>query len=217
MDAVRHIGECERTLAEMRSLLCAVEAADRAESVLERLHELVPHARLRCLPAVISLGQLVQAARESILSHQYLQAAAIAGYASQLTEALLTPGCRPDDDRMEEVEQLCEKTATFAPPSEESPAGALVFLRSLMGGEYGTLASRLLTELEIDLAGRRRFLEWLSRNHVPVDEARQAVSDYSWDGAIDHYHQRALAHLPPVITEQLARLSSIAEELQCNI
>lgn len=216
-EAVRHLRTCERAMDEMRRLLTAVDATDQAASSLEQLYELVSHARLRHLPALASIGQLVQTAHESILARRYTQAATIARYASSHANALLTSGDGDDDDnRIDVVEQLCDASETFAPSSEESPEDSADTLRALQHAGYGPLTTRLLTELEIDLAGRRRFMEWMSRNAVEADEARRVVADHSWDGAIDHYHHRALTHLAPVITAQLTRLSSVAEELQCN-
>ncbi|HEX8618444.1 MAG TPA: hypothetical protein VF911_12720, partial [Thermoanaerobaculia bacterium] len=82
----------------------------------------------------------------------------------------------------------------------------------LLRENYTTLASRLLGELEVALAARRRFRHhFLRRMNMPGKQAlRLLVSEWSWDGAVDHDSQIAIA-LQSAAVERRAKFAEDAD------
>src|ERR1051325_5006559 len=69
--AVRQIRAAESLFVTISELLDAAAAAERAEAAADDVYALAGVARLRSLPAVASLGQIVERARQWIVEERY--------------------------------------------------------------------------------------------------------------------------------------------------
>jgi hypothetical protein len=223
-DAVRRIHDCERLTTTMRDLLDAVEAADRAEAGITALHELAAAPRLRRLPVVASLAQMVDLARQQIIEERFVRAAGIARICIRIAAPLGEPQLdapQPDAllERLRAAEDLCDGARPFTPSVDDDPTtdGTFAALRRLIEDRYICLALRLLAEFEIQLGPRRRFMllhERTARDAAvlfgPPEEVRAAIRDRSWDGAVDHYWHLSLAAHADAISKQRQRTGAAA-------
>lgn len=222
-EAVRHIVRCRRVIAEMHELLRALEDCDRAESAATAVHDLAGVIRLRRLPSVASLAQVVDLARQHIVGQDFKQASGIAGVCTRLAEALLEQrGNRASAEdasvRIEQLEHLCIATQPFLTPPRDDPAsdGTFPVLRHLLRGGYSRLGRRLLAELEIQLGGRRRFLLLYERNGADTatvfgskDAIRNVIRDGSWDEAVDLCWLRSIARHGDTLTRQSDEIGAV--------
>lgn len=219
--ALRRMHECERTLDAMRELLAAVKATDAAEEAALALHELAAVPRLQHLPAVASTAQIVDLARQTIIEGHRPRAVAIARTCSRMALRLLEKREPNSGERAAfeeaclDIEALCHATRAFAPGSGDPAAdGSLEQVAGLLAEGYAHLASRLLTELQIDLSGRRRFLRLYERKEAaalqfgPDEEVRAAIDERSWDGAVDYYWGVSVAGHAGVIEMQKRRIEA---------
>lgn len=204
-DAVQHLRRYETTLATIHELLQAVAAADRAEGMMNAVHDRAGVPRLRALPAVASLAQLVDTARQCILVRRYLRAANIATLTMRMAARFLDQ--REDgkdlvEQRLSDLDELAAATCRYA-GADDDPAtdGSLATLRMLFADGYCVLGERLLSELETQLGPRRRFLLHC-RDITDSERARTLVHDLSWDGALDHYWHEALSQYAEIIEQQ---------------
>lgn len=222
-DALRHIRISTSILATMRLLLQAVERAERADEAMHAVYELAAVPRLRHLPAITSLAQLVDAARLCINEQRYLGGSLLADASIRLAASLreqrfVEAAQRATmDDRLQAVEDLCVATRPFcAPAQDDDPSidGTLPALRRLLDQGLLRLASRLLSELEVQLAGRRRFLLHYQRTDGggivfgAPQEVLAFVRDLSWDGAVDHYWHLSIAGHAQAAERQRARVEA---------
>lgn len=218
--AVRLIRQCETVLTSTRELLHAVAAADEAEASATRVHDLAAVPRLRKLPAVASLAQITDISRQYIIERDYLRASFIAEVCARLAASLCEQQpCTGDglNDRLIALENLCTATHPVAEP-EDDPLGdhSIATLRELRDDGYGRLAERLLTELEVQTAGRRRFLLHCGQIADP-DEARVLVRNLTWDGAVDYYWQRSVSGYAVAAEQQRLRLAEITAGLDAAL
>ena len=227
--AVQQIHCCEHVVASMRALVQASDDAERATVAMEQIHELAATAALRRLPAVASLAQIVDLAKQCILERRSAQGSHIARICVGLAEAL---GERRHidaaervalEERVAAVRELCVATQRFAESVDDEPTqdGSLTTLQSLFAGQYAVLGTRLLSELEVQLAGRRRFLHYMQRRQLDgtpspdgLDEIRALVSERSWDGAVDHYGHMSIAGHAGALKEQWRRLAMATAEIR---
>jgi hypothetical protein len=227
--ALRQIHECERVIAAMRALVQASDAIERATAAMERVHELAGTALLRRLPAPASLAQIVDEAKQCVGTRHSPQASHIAAIAERMANALcerrlVTAGEHAAaHERIAAIRELCIATRSYADPADDEPTrdGSLSTLQSLLADRYAVLATRLLSELEIFLAGRRRFLLHLQRRQLggtamlgDVDAVRTLVRERSWDGAVDHYWHASIASHAGLLKEHQRRTAAIDAEIQ---
>ena len=229
--ALKEIHRCERLITSMRALIEAAADVDRAAAVMEQVHELAATAVLRRLPAVASLAQTVDQARQCIAEGRSTQASQLAGICLRLGRALqerrpVASGESADlQNRIGNLRELCVATRPFADGTDDEPAhdGTLSALQSLFAHQYSLLGTRLLSELEVRLAGRRRFLLHIKRRRLDgsapmsVEEMRALVRERSWDGAVDHHWHQSIASYAGVLQEQFRRADAIAAALQTSI
>lgn len=225
-EAVRHLQQARRLLAAMAQLLAAADELERVSAAVEALDTLASTARLRRLPAVASLAQIVDAAKLAILDMRFFQAAHIGAVCGRMAAPLLER--RPVDaaarralgERIEAIAALSVTTRPFAPPDDEDSVedGSVAVLKSLLRGDRSALAARLVAELEIDLAGRRRFLLQYERQRLGNDDdVRAVVRERRWDGAVDYYWHQSIATHGGAVERQRARAAAAAAELDAAI
>jgi hypothetical protein len=221
-DAVRQIRHCRQLLAGIAALLRAVDAIDGATTSIETLAALATTPQLRRLPAIASLAQIVDAAKLTIIEGRSTEAMHMAEVCGRLAECLLEARTIEPaehgafDERVESIEALCGATRPFAPPDEDDPVhdGTLIALRQLLRDGHVTLAARLMAEVEIDLAGRRRFwLQYERERFGSVDDVSATVRERDWDGAVDHYWHLSIAKHASTVEQQRGRATAALKEL----
>jgi len=205
-EAIRHLRRYETTVASIRELLRSVTAIDGADDVIHTIHDRAEVSRLRTLPTVASLCQLIDAARQCMFEQRYLLATNIARLVTRMASSLLLKRDAGDaesiEKRLRDVEELCVASRPFAEPGDDpSTDGSLRTLRALFNAGYGVLGERLLGELETQLGARRRFLLHCRSIDDP-ERARMLVRDLSWDGAIDHYWHQSLLQYAATLEQQ---------------
>lgn len=225
-DAYRNLCNAEGAWKSIQELFEAVAAVRRAEDSSLEVVELARTARLRRLPAVASLGQLVESSRQWIGETRYREALHLAVHCGRIAEALLE---RRDPDRRERktipeqidaMEELSDATASFADVSDDLVRdGSIASLRELFQRRHIRLGGRLLAELQIQLAGRRRFRLQYERARSlgspmfeSVEETRARVALLSWDGAVDYQWHIAMERYAGALQQQLHQLNDITEE-----
>jgi hypothetical protein len=230
-DTVKHLRRCERSVASLQALLHAVASVERAEAELNTLGNLASNEQLRRLPAVASLAQIVVLARESISVGQFGEASHIASNAGRLAATLLQQRTGNESNRdellarLEAVDVICRESAPYASVATDdlASAGALHVLRELVDGGYFDLALRLLTELEIAMAPRRRFLGYVrgtERNGAAIespDALRSLVAAHSWEGAIDTLWHQSMARHSRSLLRQLQWIEATGSQLDAAI
>ncbi len=217
LDAVRQLGHCHAATTTMRELRLADEDRTAAEDAVRRLHTLVRPAQLQALPALAALTQRIDAIRHCILEERYVEASFSAKLCARLAERLLErqkPQQAGRDDllaRIADVESLCAATQAWAPDGDD-PAGngANSALRSLLSEGYGRLSSRLLTELEIELGPRRRFLTAQPLIRDNAGAVKETVRERSWDGAVEHYWHLSIARHAERLAQEQRRAATVA-------
>ncbi|HKR64394.1 MAG TPA: hypothetical protein VJZ00_11745 [Thermoanaerobaculia bacterium] len=221
-DAVQSITECTRRAAAIRGLVAAAHDADLAEEAALAVHEIAAIPRLQRLPAVAATAQIVDLARRTIVDGHYTRASAIAAICSRMAAALVerrraaTEEAEWIDAASADVRTLCEATRAFAPPEEGDAAayGSLEHIAQLVNDGYARLAKRLVAELQMELAGRRRFLALYERRGAMTlafgsrEQIRVVVADRSWDGAFDYYCEAALAEHSRTVESLTARAAA---------
>jgi hypothetical protein len=218
--ALKQIHGCEQVIASMRALVQASNDADAAAAAMEQIHDLAGTGRLRSLPSVASLAQIVDLVRQGISERRYTQASHMARICVRLAEALRERRLIPVEERaafeqrIDTIRDLCAATEPFVDAVNDEPTrdGTLAALRSLFVRQYVVLGSRLLSELEVQFAGRRRFLLYVQRTQLggtaafaAADEVRTLVRERSWDGAVDHYWHLSIASHAGAIEQQRRR------------
>jgi hypothetical protein len=227
--AMQQIHRCERVVASMRTVVQASGDAERATTAMKQIHDLAETACLRRLPAVASLAQIVDLAKQSILERHSAQGSHIARICVRLTRALQERRPIATDERIglqeriAAVRELCVATCSFVEAVDDEPThdGTLTTLQSLFASQYAALGTRLLSELEVKLAGRRRFLRYVQRKRLGgsaalggLDEVRALVRERSWDGAVDHYWHLSIARHAGALAEQGRRVAAAAAEIR---
>lgn len=202
-ETLRQLRKADEALAAVSGAVEAGRRIDRAVEALTLICELADRPSLRRMPAISSLAQLNDTISLCMFNGRYGQASDVAALCEQIAAALTdrrppTAGEQADlGARIAALRELCELTRPFAGEEEQDPDadGSLDQLHRLLGEDYTALAGRLLAELEVALAARRRFRHHFLR--TMDDAARQAlrlmVRERSWDGAVDHDCQIAIA------------------------
>ncbi|MGA8808197.1 MAG: hypothetical protein WB973_10000, partial [Thermoanaerobaculia bacterium] len=230
-EAVRRMRDCAKRAAAIRALIDAASAADLAEEAAIAVHDLVAIRRLQRLPAVAATEQIVDLARHTIIEGNYTRASRIAAICSRMAAALLarTEATTKERDSIDaafdDIRTICGKTHDFAPVAEGDAIrdGSLERITRLIGDGYLKLALRLVAELQMELAGRRRFLVLYERRSTMAlafgsnEEIRSVVADRSWDGAFDHYCEAALAGHSRSVESQIARAAAACASLDAAI
>lgn len=218
-EAVRGMRDCAKRAAAIRDLIDAASAADLAEEAANAVHDVVAIRRLQRLPAVAATEQIVDLTRHTIIEGNYTRASRIAAICSRMAAVLLarreatTNETDALDAAFKDIRSICQKTRDFAPVTEVDAIhdGSLDRIAQLIAEGYMKLALRLLAELQMELAGRRRFLILYERRSTMAmafganDEIRNVVADRSWDGAFDHYCEIALAGHSSSVKSLIAR------------
>jgi hypothetical protein len=227
-EAVREIHRCRDVMTVIVHLLEAVDAADRAAEAMEAVWTLAQTARLRGLPAIASVAQIVDVARSMIMEQHYIRAARAANICGRMAELLAhREKLRPDDrmaaeGRLRTIDELCTATRQFAEEPDDDPLrdGTIATLRALFDRDYTHLGLRLLTEVEMQIAGRRRFLDHCIRRYdgqltsLNIEQMRLSVRERSWDGAVDEQWHRSIARHGGAIAEQRRRVAAASAELE---
>jgi len=215
--AVQQIHRCERAIDAMRGLVRAHENIERATAAMEQIDAMAATPQLRRLPTVASLAQIVDVAKLCIIEGKYGQASHVAEVCARIAGSLsrrsagrdLSPDTR---ERISTVRELCISTRPFSDDSENDAIrnSTLSTLQSLFAGGYAMLASRLLSELEVQMSGRRRFLHHVQRRPLASEEEiRAVVRERSWDGAVDHYLNLSIARYAGTLAELSYRADAV--------
>ena len=230
-EAVRQIHRYREVMMAMAHLVEAADSADRASEAMDTVWTLAETARLRGLPSVASLAQIVDVARSMVIEQHYVRAAVTAGICRRMAETLAHRATlRPDDrlaveERLRGIDDLCAATRPFAESPDDDPVrdGTIDTLRALFDRDYARLGLRLLSEVEIQMAGRRRFLDYCVRRRDgpltsrDVEQVRLSVRERSWDGAVDEQWHRSIARHAGAIAEQRRRVATASAELEAAL
>ena len=202
-ETLRQLRKADEAVAAVSGAVEAGQRVDRAVEALTSIHRLADRPSLKRMPAISSLAQLNDTISLCMFNGRYGQAANVAALCEKIA-ATLTARCQPTVEeradattRIAALRELCELTRPFANEEEQDPDadGSLAQLLQLLQEDYTALAGRLLAEMEVALAARRRFCHHFLRT---IDEAatqslRLMVRERSWDGAVDHDCQIAIA------------------------
>lgn len=225
--ALRRLRACEALTAEAEAIVAAAGAIDAASREVQAIEARLATETLRKLPAVASLAQLVGVARARTAAGHHGEAVAIARTCVRLAAPLLVRRSLSRDEeldlerRITALVALCDETRPFAPPADADPArdASLAALRSI-AAETAPLALRLLTEIEIRLQPRSRFLlHWRQKiaagaaTQTAADALRALVVERSWDGAVDYEWRVAVATHTKRLTEAASRAASASANL----
>lgn len=195
-ETLRQLRKADEALAAVGGAVEAGQRIDRTAEALSSIQALADSPSLKRMPAISSLAQLNDTISLCMFNGRYGQASDVAALCGKIA-ATLTAQRRPSAEeqadavaRIEALRELCELTRPFAGEEEQDPDtdGSLDRLHRLLSENYTALAGRLLAELEVALAARRRFRHHFLRT---MDEAatqalRLLVRERSWDGAVDH-------------------------------
>jgi len=214
-EVLRHLRKADEALAAIGSAVEANQRIDRARAAADAVHHLVAGTSLRRMPAIASLTQLSDSMAVCMFNGRHGQASDLAAFCDNIVAALTARHAASVDEqsnaevRLAALQDLCEATRPFANDEDCDPAadGSLDELRRLLNGEYTALVMRLLGELEVALAARRRFRHHFLRtmDEAMVQALRLQVKERSWDGAVDHDCQTAIS-LQSAPLERQARL-----------
>lgn len=225
-DALRAIHRCREIGATVEEITQADRDIRAAEDVLERANVKIGLPLLRQLPALAAMEQTVQQARECMSMDRPREASGLASVCTRLGRALLATESSNDVKsgevlaRLAALEDLHRATSALAmPPDDEIPA-ALVILRNQMKDGHTVLAGRLCAELQMQLAGRKRFLDFLERRrrtgspaNATDEDLRASVAQRSWDGTVEHYWHQSIAQYTTVLTRTRAEVKAAADEI----
>lgn len=202
-ETFRHLRKADEALAAVRGAVEAGQRIDRAVEALNAICELAGNPSLRRMPAISSLTALNDTIALCMFSGRYSQASDVAALCENIASTLTArraPTAEEQADtaaRIAALRELCAATRAFAGEEEQDPDadGSLDRLLELLQDDYTALAGRLLAEMEVALAARRRFRHHFLRT---IDDAttqalRVMVRERSWDGAVDHDCQIAIA------------------------
>jgi len=214
-EVLRHLRKADGALAAIGSAVKANRRIDQARAAVDALNDRVAGRSLRRMPAISSLTQLADSMAVCMFNGRYGQASDLAAFCENLI-ATLTARRAPSDEERSEAQgriaalcELCDATRPFADDEDCDPAadGSLDEIQRLLSEEYTALVMRLLGELEVALAARRRFRHHFLRtmDNAMVQALRLQVKERSWDGAVDHDCQTAIA-LQSATLEREARL-----------
>jgi hypothetical protein len=201
-ETLRQLRKADEALAAVSGAVEAGQQIDRAVEALSSIQGLADRQSLQRMPAISSLAQLGDTISLCMFNGRYGQASSVAALCEQIYAALTArrqPTAEEQTDaaaRIAALRELCALTRPFANEEEQDPDadGSLDRLQHLLDNHYTALAGRLLAELEVALAARRRFRHHFLRT---IDEAatkalRLMVRERSWDGAVDHDCQIAI-------------------------
>lgn len=201
-ETLRQLRKADEALAAVRGAVEAGQRIDRAVEALNAICELAGSPSLRRMPAISSLTALNDTIALCMFNGRYGQASDAAALCENIAATLTVrraPTAEEQADtaaRIAALRELCAATRAFAGEDEQDPDadGSLDRLQQLLLEDYTSLAGRLLAELEVALAARRRFRHHFLRT---IDDAttqalRVMVRERSWDGAVDHDCQIAI-------------------------
>jgi hypothetical protein len=202
-EMLRQLRKADEALAAVRGAVETGQRVDRAVAALGAIYALASKESLRRMPAISSLAGLNDTISLCMFNGRYGQASDVGALCESMAATLTlrrvpTPEEQADAAaRIAALRELCLATRPFAVEEEQDPDadGSLEQLQHLLEEHYTALAGRLLAELEVALAARRRFRHHFLRT---IDEAatqalRRMVRERSWDGAVDHDCQIAIA------------------------
>lgn len=219
-DALREIRHGEQSLLDIAALAEANRDVDAASVAVADIRQLAGTGFLRALPAVASLGPLVESMTRCMLACEYRQASDLAGLCTRMAAPLRerrAPQPREFDARIAAVSEIYDATRAVADEAELDPTrdGSLKHLRRLLDQHQTAFAARLLTETEIALIGRRRFrLHFRERlQSDDVAELKQLVAQHSWHGAVDSDWLEALGREAVTLAGYAKRAESAAVNL----
>src|SRR5262249_46305939 len=151
---------------------------------------------LRRMPVIASLTQLADSMAVCMFNGCYGQASDLAAFCGNIVMMLTVQRASSGDERSDvevriaALRELCEAIHLFADHEDCDPPadGSLDELHRLSNDGYTVLVMRLLGELEVALAARRRFRHHFLRtmDEAMVQALRLQVRERSWDGAVDH-------------------------------
>lgn len=202
-ETLRQLRKADEALAAVHGAVEAGQRIDRAVDVLNAIHDLADKPSLRRMPSISSLAGLHDTISLCMFNGRYGQASDVAALCENIA-ATLTARRAPTAEewsdaaaRLAALCELCAATRPFAGEEDQDPDadGSLDRLQQLWRADYTALAGRLLAELEVALAARSRFRHHFLRT---IDDAatqalRLMVRERSWDGAVDHDCQIAIA------------------------
>jgi hypothetical protein len=202
-ETLRQLRKADEALAALRGAVEAGQRIDRAVEALNAICDLAGKPSLRRMPAISSLAGLNDTISLCMFNGRYGQASDVAALCENIAATLTTRRAPTGEEqadaaaRIAALRELCVATRLFAGEEEQDPDadGSLDRLQQLLHDDYTMLAGRLLAEMEVALAARRRFRHHFLRT---IDEAatqalRLMVRERSWDGAVDHDCQIAIA------------------------
>lgn len=226
-DAVREIRRCSDTIAEVGQFLDASLSVGAAEQSVDTIGELAAGDALRQLPAIASLRQLAGTMSFRMMEGRYHAAALLAALCRRMTAPLLLRRPMSLDERTEAkariaaVEELYESTNMVAGDAEPDARddGSLDRLRNLVRDDYADLVKRLLIELEIGLAPRRRFRLHIRGVPDPGEVAalKGLVASQGWNAAVDHHALQAIANSSATFALHFERAASAAANLDAAL
>jgi len=201
-EMLRQLRKADEALVAVRSAVEAGQRIDRAVDALSSIHALADRPSLKRMPAISSLAQLNDTISLCMFNGRYNQASDLAAVCENIGATLTARRAPTAEERADAaariaaLRELCAATRPFAGKEEQDPDadGSLDRLLQLLNEDCTALAGRLLAELEVALAARRRFRHHFLRT---IDDAatqalRLMVREHSWDGAVDHDCQVAI-------------------------
>lgn len=221
-EAIQHIRSAEMALVRIEELMTAADAATAAERSVAEITELAQTPTLQRLPAVLSAVQLVEQIALGMFGAAYGKALALAQLCTRFASALTErrAGTREEQrsygQRLAVAGELCTATACAASETDVDPMqdGSLERLAWLFDRGNAAMATRLLTQLEIQLAGRRRFrLHFRDINSDNAPRLRELVRQRTWDGAVDYDWQQAMLAYGALLQANAERAESAAANL----
>jgi hypothetical protein len=202
-ETLRQLRKAGEALAAVHGAVEAGQRIDRAVDALNTIHDLTDKSSLRRMPAISSLAGLHDTMSLCMFNGRYAQASDVAALCENVAVTLTTRRVATAEERADvaariaALRELCAATRPFAAAEEQDPDldGSLDRLQQLLHEAYTVLAGRLLAELEVALAARRRFRHHFLRtiDEAATQELRLMVRERSWDGAVDHDCQIAIA------------------------
>jgi hypothetical protein len=222
-DALREIRRCSDALAEVDDFIDASASVDAAEQSVQTIDELAAADTLRRLPAVASLRQLVETMSFRMMEGRYRSAISLAALCKRMIAPLLLRRPLNDDEhaeaeaRLADIMEVYEATSAVAADGEPDPRrdGSFDRIIDLLRENCTNLVMRLLIELEIGLASRRRFHLHFRQTLTPDETAalKALVAASSWDAAIDHHALQIMVREGATLALHAERAASAAANL----
>lgn len=225
-DALRAIHQCRELGATVDEITQADRDIHAAADLVERANAKAELPLLRQLPALSAMEHIVRQARECMSMDRPREASRLANVCTRLGGTLLATKASLDFTsgevlaRLAALDDLHRATSAFAePPDSELPL-ALDILRDQMKGGHAVLAGRLCAELQVQLAGRKRFLDFLERTrrtgspaNATDEDLRASVAQRSWDGTVEHYWHQSIAQYTTVLARTRADVKAAADAI----